>query len=115
MMMRARPTLAELLAQTDAVEEAIHAGDWQQAASLEAERRHQLTAFIAAEAAAGTVIATETRGALEDLHGRSQRLLGEVHHRRRQLVFEATALHRGRTAVRAYHAELPAREPDHGS
>jgi hypothetical protein len=95
------PTLADLFAQTDAVEQAVHAGEWQQAAALEAERRSQIAQFLTANAAA-LGEAGNMRPGVAELQVRGNRLLGEAHHCRRKLIFESAALQRGHSALRLY-------------
>ena len=95
------PTLERLLELTDAVQEAISAGDWQNAAVAETERRTMLEAYLERERAKNGDL--EHLGeALAGLQSRSHRLIGELAHHRRRLEQKACELNRGRRAVNAY-------------
>ena len=93
--------LEDLASYTDAVATAISEGDWQHASELEAERRGLLERYIAAERTAHGGI-EHLRDELANLIDLSNRALGEVHHRRRQILLEAAVLQRGREANEAY-------------
>lgn len=97
-----------LLAATAAVGDAINAGDWEEAAQLEAQRREALQTFIQEQldqdADPGRLAET-----IQDLHRRTYRLLGEADHHQRKLVREAFVARTGRQAVATYarHSAKP--------
>lgn len=93
--------LEDLASCTDAVATAISEGDWQHASELEAQRRGMLERYIAAERQAHGGI-EHLRDELANLIDLSNRALGEVHHRQRQILLEAAVLQRGREATEAY-------------
>lgn len=95
------PSLERLLELTDTVQEAINAGDWQNAAVAEVERRAMLEAFLEHERASNGDIAHLSEE-LAGLQSRSNRLIGELSHHRRRLEQKACELSRGRRAVNAY-------------
>ena len=95
------PSLERLLALTDTVQEAINAGDWQNAAVAETERRAMLEAYLEQERANNGDLAHLTE-ALAGLQTRSHRLIGELAHHRRRLEQKVCELGRGRRAVNAY-------------
>ena len=95
------PSLERLLDLTDTVQEAINAGDWQNAAVAEAERRAMLEAYLEQERARNGNL-THLSDELVGLQTRSNRLIGELSHHRRRLEQKACELGRGRRAVKAY-------------
>ena len=95
------PSLERLLDLTDAVQEAISAGDWQDAAVAEAERRSMLEAYVEQERSRHGDL-DHLSEALAGLQSRSHRLMGELSHHRRRLEQKACELGRGRRAVNAY-------------
>ncbi|NNC65043.1 MAG: hypothetical protein HKN84_09680 [Gammaproteobacteria bacterium] len=95
------PSLERLLDLTDVVQEAISAGDWQNAAVAEAERRAMLEAYIEQERGKNGDLA-QLSDELAGLQSRSHRLIGELSHHRRRLEHKACELGRGRRAVSAY-------------
>jgi len=103
------PSLASLLALTDAVQEAIDAGEWTRAAGVERQRRALLEAFLSAETAKHGGL-EHTRPELVRLQERNNRLIGELFHHQRRLTHEAGEVDRGRRAMRAYqeHGETQA-------
>jgi len=102
------PDLKSLLAATEAIGDAITAGQWEQAAQLEAERRAQLQSFIAQQleqnSDPGDLAAT-----IQELHRRTFELMGEADHHQRRLVREAFVARTGRQAVASYarHSSKP--------
>lgn len=99
---RARaPSLERLLELTDTVQEAINAGDWQNAAVAEIERRAMLETYLEQERANNGDLA-HLAEALAGLQTRSHRLIGELAHHRRRLEQKVCELGRGRRAVNAY-------------
>jgi hypothetical protein len=95
-------TLSSILDLTEQVQNAIDAGDWQQASDLESQRRAQLESFIA-ERGIGEP-GGDVRTALEALQLRNQRMLGEAHHHRRRVLREASTIKTGQSAARAYES-----------
>lgn len=95
------PSLERLLELTDAVQEAISTGEWQNAAAAESDRRAMLEAYVlrAREKHGGIDRLSEE---LAGLQTRSHRLIGELSHHRRRLEQKACELGRGRRAVNAY-------------
>lgn|GEM_PF-3245810 len=86
---------------TERVEAAISAGEWQEAAELEAQRRAALGALI--ERNGGPAgIAGELRDALVGVVSRTHRMIGEAHHHRRSLLREASMVRLGRKAADEY-------------
>lgn len=93
--------LKGLLAATIEVGDAITAGRWEEAATLEARRREDLAIFIQTKIKQGadpTVLATD----IEQLHQKTHLLLGEADHHQRKLVREAFVARTGRKAVASY-------------
>jgi hypothetical protein len=93
--------LKGLLAATTEVGDAIAEGRWEEAATLEAQRRDALAIFIQAKLKRGadpTVLATD----IEQLHQQTHLLLGEADHHQRKLVREAFVARTGRKAVASY-------------
>ncbi len=95
------PSLDRLLHLTDAVQAAISAGNWQDAAVAEAERRAMLQAYVEQERAKNGNL-DQLGEALAGLQTRSHRLIGELAHHRRRLEQKACELGKGRRAVHAY-------------
>ena len=95
------PSLDRLLQLTDAVQAAISAGDWQDAAVAETERRAMLEAYVEQERAKHGDLG-QLSEQLAGLQTRSHRLIGELAHHRRRLEQKACDLDRGRRAVHAY-------------
>ena len=94
-------TLDLLVSATDAVAESIQAGDWQRASELEIERLELLRRFVRVEMRNHGSL-EHLRGELEILIACNNRLLGDVHHHRRQVLREACTVKIGRTAVAEY-------------
>lgn len=93
--------LSLVIALTERVEAAVAAGEWQEAADLEAQRTAALAALI--ERSGGKPgIAGELRDALSDIAARTHRLIGEAHHHRRTLLREASMVRLGRKAADEY-------------
>ena len=93
--------LASLIEHTNAVAEAISTGDWQRASQLEVERRLLLERYLAAESLAHGGL-EHLREELTELVDRNNQFLGEVHHRRRQIMREASTVKRGHAAAAEY-------------
>ncbi len=94
-------SLDSLISRTDAVAEAIAAGDWQLASRLEAERRRLMERYVEAECRVSGGL-ERIRGELAELIDRNNLFLGEVHHQRRQILREASTVKRGRAAATEY-------------
>ncbi len=93
--------LDTLIAQTDAVAEAINAGDWESATELELERREFLQRYLQQEALRHGDV-EHLRQALTELQARGNQFVGEVHHHRHRVIREACTLKKGRDAVKQY-------------
>ncbi len=93
--------LDTLIAQTDAVAEAINAGDWESATKLELERREFLQHYLQQEALRHGDL-EHLRQALTELQARGNRFVGEVHHHQHRVIREACTLKKGRDAVKEY-------------
>src|SRR5690606_5986446 len=91
--------VSHVLAMTLQVEAAISAGDWQQAADLEAQRRAALVDLLSRR---GGEIEPSLRDALSGIVSRTHRMIGEAHHHRRALLMEASIVRTGRKAVDEY-------------
>ena len=95
--------LEALIARTDAVAEAISAGDWETATELEVQRRALLERYLEQESRRYGSL-EHLRDALTELHARGNQFVGEVHHHRRRIIREACTLKKGREAVKEYDA-----------
>jgi hypothetical protein len=95
--------IAAVLALTDAVQEAINAGDWRAASEVEAGRREALEAIVACSVTSGHG-PKELEDLLRAARDRSRRLIGEVDHHRRRLLREAQTIGTGQKAVDQYEA-----------
>jgi len=93
--------LARVLALTEQVEAAIAAGEWQQAADLEAQRRATLVGLLERQSASSS-IAPELRAAITNVVSRTHHLIGQAHHHRRTLLREASMIRLGRKAADEY-------------
>ncbi len=96
--------LDSLITRTDAVAEAISAGDWQRASQLEVERRQLLERYLEAESRAHGGL-EHIRDQLTELVNRNNQFAGEVHHERRRILREASMMKRGRAAAAVYDRE----------
>jgi hypothetical protein len=96
-------TIGAALALTDAVQEAINAGDWRAASKLEADRREALELIVASGVAGGSSH-KEIESLLLAARDRSRRLIGEVDHHRRRLLREAQMIGTGQKAVDQYES-----------
>lgn len=90
--------LAAVLDLTDEVQQAVQAGEWQQAAALEARRRAALEQLLLEHSG----LPTELRAALMALEERGQRLTAKVEEERGSLLRQSAELRRGQRAVIAY-------------
>ncbi len=93
--------LKGLLVATAEVGDAITEGRWEEAATLEAQRRETLASFIQSRLSQGAdpvVLAAD----IERLHQQTHQLLGEADHHQRKLVREAFVARTGRKAVASY-------------
>ena len=93
--------VAEVLALTDQVEAAIAAGEWQQAADLEAQRRATLIGLIERQGVSSNV-AAELRDAMAGIASRTYRLIGQAQHHQRALLRDASMIRIGRKAADEY-------------
>ena len=93
--------LAALLTATAAVGDAITEGRWEEAATLEAQRRLDLTEFIETKLAEGSDPAALASD-IQQLHRQTHTLLGEADHHQRRLVRDAFVARTGRKAVAQY-------------
>lgn len=82
----------------------VEAGEFEAAATLEAERRAQLELFFAGRPRAEDLGTCVER--LRELVAANETLVGLAEHLQRALAREAEALGSGRRAVRAYGAAL---------
>ena len=99
--MPVKPTLTGLLELTDAVQSAISAGEWLEAARLESERCTMLEQYLEQERSADGSV-SHISEVLTGLNERNNRMIGEVHHHRRRLSQKVCEIDRGRRAVTAY-------------
>lgn len=91
--------LSLVLAMTEQVEAAIAAGEWHQAAELEAQRRKALVTLLERS---GGATAPALRDALSGVVAKTHRMIGEAHHHRRSLLMEASMVRLGRKAADEY-------------
>lgn len=91
--------ISHVIAMTERVEAAIAAGDWQEAADLEAQRRSALVALLER---GGAPASEDLRAALSGIVSRTHRMIGEAHHHRRSLLWEASSVQLGRKAADEY-------------
>ncbi len=89
--------LNEILALTDAVQQAIDAGEWQRAHDVDVERRALLEALALEQGDAAALGA-----ALANVQARTYVLIGQVEHHKRRVLREATTVKTAHTAVAAY-------------
>jgi len=102
------PDLKSLLAATEAIGDAITAGQWEEAALLEAQRREGLQTFIRQQLQQN-VDPRQLAATIEELQKRTYGLMGEADHHQRKLVREAFVARTGREAVASYarHSSKP--------
>jgi hypothetical protein len=90
-------TLAQVLELTDRVQAAMDAGDWLVAQDIETQRRAAIEQLVAEQGTGG-----DMTSALEQLHARNQRMIGEVHHHRRRVLRDSALAKAGQSAASAY-------------
>lgn len=94
--------IAQLLELTRRMRDRVEAGEWGEAADLEAERRAVVErVFDVAPSAAELPVLTAT---LREVVRLNDELIGHAEHKRRALEREADTVALGRTAVHAYGA-----------
>ena len=90
-----------MLFRSEQVEAAIAAGEWQQAADLEAERRAALVELLERQASSSS-LEPELRAAMSGVASRTHHLIGQAHHHRRTLLMDASMIRLGRKAAGEY-------------
>ena len=88
--------LGRIRALNRALEQAAAEGDWLQVAAVDAERARLLGALAPADAPA-------LRELVEEGHGVTQAVLGQVRAARESVMAELRGLQRGKRAANAYH------------
>ena len=91
-------SFAAVVELTDEVQRAVQAGEWQQAAVLEARRRAVLEQLFIEHSG----VPAELRAVLADLEERGQRLTAAVREERGALLRQSEELRRGQRAAAAY-------------
>lgn len=93
-------SLDHIMALTDAIEDRVNAGDWAGATGLDAERRHLLCEFFAAEPQAARD--SSVRAVLEQLRARNEATASSLGAACQALAQAARQLTGAPAAVRAY-------------
>ena len=89
--------LNEILTLTDAVQQAIDAGEWQRAHDVDVERRALLEALALQRGDPAALGA-----ALADVRARTYVLMGQVEHHKRRVLREASTVKTAHAAAAAY-------------
>ncbi|SRR5690606_7989350 len=102
--MAARPAeraLEAVIALTDEVQQAVEAGEWRRAASLDAERKLLLECVLLQ----GGHLPDAALDALSGVLSRNAECVSKIAAKRAALLAEAAELRRGRDAAAAYESE----------